>query len=126
MTYCHAEPVWVKHPANLCYFAFRCNTIYNQNMNQYYVYILFSKRNGTLYVGVTSDLIKRVWEHKNHVVKGFTDKYKVDKLSYYEVFNDINEAIKREKQIKSKKRSYKIDLIEINNPEWIDLYNEIL
>lgn len=94
--------------------------------NQYYVYILFSKRNGTLYVGVTSDLTKRVWEHKNHIVKGFTDKYKVDKLGYYEVFNDINEAIKREKQIKSKKRSYKIDLIEINNPEWIDLYNEIL
>ena len=95
-------------------------------MNQYYVYILFSKRNGTLYVGVTSDLAKRVWEHKNHIVQGFTDKYNVDKLGYYEVCNDINEAIKREKQIKSKKRSYKIDLIEINNPEWVDLYNEIL
>lgn len=95
-------------------------------MNQYYVYILFSKRNGTLYVGVTSDLAKRVWEHKNHIIKGFTDRYNVDKLGYYEVCNDINEAIKREKQIKSKIRSYKIDLIETNNPEWVDLYDEII
>ncbi|MCR5261006.1 MAG: GIY-YIG nuclease family protein [Candidatus Gastranaerophilales bacterium] len=79
---------------------------------QYFIYILFSQKNGTLYVGVTSDLAKRVWEHKNHVVKGFTDKYNVDKLGYYEVCDDINSAIKREKEIKSKKRSYKLNLIE--------------
>ena len=70
---------------------------------QYYVYILFSKKNGTLYTGVTSDLIKRVWEHKNKVVEGFTSKYSVDKLGYYEIHNDINSAIAREKYIKDKK-----------------------
>ena len=83
-----------------------------ENEQQYFVYILFSKRNGTLYVGVTSDLVKRIWKHKNHVVQGYTDKYNVDKLGYYEIYNDINAAITREKQIKSKIRSYKIDLID--------------
>ena len=98
----------------------------NISNNKYYVYILFSKKNGTLYVGVTSDLVKRVWEHKNKVVEGFTKKYSVDKLGYYEIFDDINEAIAREKQLKAGSRQKKTDLIETNNPEWIDLYNEII
>jgi putative endonuclease len=93
---------------------------------QYYVYILFSKKNGTLYTGVTSNLVKRVWEHKNKFVKGFTSRYNVDKLGYYEIHNDINVAIEREKYIKDKKRQYRLDLIELNNPNWQDLYDEIL
>ena len=91
-----------------------------------YVYILFSKRNGTLYVGVTSNLIKRIWEHKNKVAEGFTQKYNVDKLGYYEVFDDIENAIIREKQIKSWKRIKKLALIESVNPEWNDLYDTII
>lgn len=94
--------------------------------NQYYVYILFCKKNGTLYIGVTSDLVKRVWQHKNKLVKGFTEKYKVDKLGYYEITNDIHSAIAREKQLKGGSRKAKLDLIEINNPEWNDLYYEII
>ena len=93
--------------------------------NQYYVYILFSKRNGTLYVGVTNDLIKRVWEHKNKVHKGFTKKYNVNQLGYYEICEDINAAILREKQLKAGKRKIKIELIESVNPEWNDLYYKI-
>ena len=93
---------------------------------QYYVYILFSKKNGTLYTGVTSNLVKRVWEHKNKVVEGFTKKYNIDKLGYFEIHQDINSAILREKYIKDKKRQYRIDLIETNNPEWVDLYYEII
>ena len=93
---------------------------------QYYVYILFSKKNGTLYTGVTSDIIKRVWQHKNKAVKGFTEKYGVDKLGYYEIFDDVNAAISREKQLKGGNRKAKLDLIEMNNPEWIDLYYEII
>ena len=93
--------------------------------NQYYVYILFSKRNGTLYVGVTNDLIKRVWEHKNKVHKGFTEKYNVNKIGYYEICEDINAAILREKQLKAGKRKTKIELIESINPEWNDLYYKI-
>ena len=91
-----------------------------------YTYILFNKRNGTLYVRVTSNLVKRVYEHKNKFVKGFTNTYNVDKLGYYEVFEDIESAIIREKQLKKYYRQQKLDLIEINNPEWNDLYYEIL
>ncbi|MBP3491231.1 GIY-YIG nuclease family protein [bacterium] len=91
-----------------------------------YVYILFNKRNGTLYVGVTSDLVKRVYEHKNKCVEGFTKKYAVDKLGYYEVCDDIQTAIEREKQLKSGNRKRKIELIEKNNSEWKDLYYEII
>lgn len=83
-----------------------------------YTYILFSQRNGTLYVGVTSDLIKRVYEHKSKCVDGFTKKYNVDKLGYYEVFDTIEEAIFREKKLKSISRKKKLELIEINNPDW--------
>ena len=95
-------------------------------MKQGYVYILFNKRNGTLYVGVTSDLIKRVYEHKDKTADSFTKKYNVDKLGYYEVFNRIDDTITREKQIKGGNRKSKLSLIESMNPEWIDLYDKIL
>lgn len=91
-----------------------------------FIYILFNKSDGVLYTGVTSDLIKRVFEHKSKVIKGFTQKYNVDKLGYYEVFEDIEEAILREKQIKAGSRKKKIELIESINPEWKDLYEDIL
>ena len=86
-----------------------------------YIYILFNKRNGTLYTGVTSDLKKRVYEHKNKLTEGFTSKYDVDKLGYYEEYNDIKNAIEREKQIKDGSRKKKIALIESMNPFWKDL-----
>lgn len=91
-----------------------------------YVYILFNKRNGTLYTGVTSDLIRRVYEHKEKLTDGFTKRYGVDKLGYYEVLESITDAISREKQIKSGSRKKKLDLIEKSNPMWKDLYDEIL
>ena len=91
-----------------------------------YIYILFNKRNGTLYTGVTNNLIRRVYEHKNKLADGFTKKYGVDKLGYYEVFEDITEAIKREKQIKGGSRADKIKLIESLNPNWVDLYESII
>lgn len=92
--------------------------------NQSFVYILASKRNGTLYTGVTSGLIKRTYEHKNSLIDGFTKKYGIHKLVYFEVFDDIKEAIKREKQIKKWNRAWKIRLIEKNNPTWQDLYDK--
>ena len=93
---------------------------------QSYVYILFNKSDGVLYTGITSDLAKRVFEHKSKVIKGFTQKYNVDKLGYYEVFEDIEQAILREKQIKAGSRKKKIELIESINPKWNDLYEDIL
>ncbi len=93
---------------------------------QGYIYILFNKRNGTLYTGVTSDIVKRIYEHKNKLVDGFTKKYKIDKLGYYEIYNDITKAIEREKQIKAGSRKKKIELIESMNPEWKDLYDMII
>jgi putative endonuclease len=93
---------------------------------QFYVYILASKRNGTLYTGVTSDLIQRVWQHKHHMVEGFTKKYGVKKLVYYEVHDNAESAITREKQIKKWRRKWKLRLIEEKNPNWIDLYDEIV
>ncbi|MFA3781635.1 GIY-YIG nuclease family protein [Melioribacteraceae bacterium 4301-Me] len=95
-------------------------------MNQYYVYILASKKNGTLYIGVTNDLIRRVYEHKAGLIEGFTKKYNVKMLIYYEVHKDINEAIKREKAMKKWLRKWKIELIEKSNPEWRDLYEELV
>ena len=86
-----------------------------------YIYILFNKRNGTLYTGVTSDLKKRVYEHKNKTYEGFTSKYNVIKLGYYEEYNDIKQAIEREKQIKDGSRKKKMRLIESINPSWEDL-----
>ena len=99
----------------------------NEDMKkqQGFIYILFSKRNGTLYTGVTSDLIKRVYEHKKKIVEGFTKKYNVDKLGYYEVFEDITSAIEREKQIKAGSRKNKVKLIESMNPDWKDLYETL-
>jgi putative endonuclease len=95
-------------------------------MKQGYTYILFSQRNGTLYVGVTSDLVRRLYEHKSKIADGFTRKYNVDKLGYYEVYGDIVSAIEREKQIKGSSRKKKIELVESINPDWKDLYEEII
>ncbi len=91
-----------------------------------YVYILFSRRNGTLYTGVTSDLVKRVYEHKNKTTEGFTDRYGIDKLGYYEVHDTIVSAIEREKQIKGGSRKDKLKLIEVANPNWLDLYDSLV
>jgi putative endonuclease len=87
----------------------------------YYVYILASKRNGTLYIGVTNDLEKRLYEHKNNLIDGFTKRYRVHNLVYYESVNDVNAALQREKQLKRWTRKWKIELIEQENPEWRDL-----
>jgi len=95
-------------------------------MKQYYVYILASKKNGVLYIGITNDIIKRIYEHKNDFVEGFTKKYHVHKLVYYEETNDVDAAITREKQMKKWHRKWKVDLIEKNNPNWHDLYNKLL
>jgi len=95
-------------------------------MKEYAVYILASKRNGTLYVGFTNDLPKRVYEHKHGLVEGFTKKYGVHTLVYYETGGDYDGALQREKQIKEWKRRWKIELIERDNPEWKDLYEDIL
>jgi putative endonuclease len=91
-----------------------------------YVYILASSRNGTLYVGVTSDLIKRIDEHRQKLVDGFTKKYEITNLVYYETFEDIKDAIVRERQIKEWKRKWKMELIQSVNPYWRDLYEDIL
>ena len=95
-------------------------------MKLYYVYILASKRNGTLYIGVTNDLIRRVYEHKNDIIDGFTKKYKVHMLVYYELANDIYNAIQREKRIKKWERKWKMELIEEMNPDWHDLYEDLV
>ena len=92
----------------------------------FYVYILASKRNGTLYIGVTSDLIKRIWQHKERLVDGFTKKYDVKKLVYYEQHETAENAIHREKRLKEWKRQWKLKLIEKFNPAWKDLYDSIL
>lgn len=93
---------------------------------QYYVYFLSNKLNTVIYVGVTNDLVRRVFEHKNKVVEGFTKKYNVAKLVYYEVCTDVEGAIQREKQIKAGSRKKKVDLINKFNPAWDDLYNKIV
>jgi putative endonuclease len=94
-------------------------------MKQYYVYVLASKRNGTLYIGVTNNLVRRVNEHKQQTVEGFTERYNVNVLVYYEIFDDIRLAITREKRLKAWKREWKIRLIEERNPEWKELYHEL-
>ncbi len=95
-------------------------------MKSGFVYIMANQNNGTLYVGVTSNLIKRVYEHRNSLVEGFTQKYELKKLVYFEVFEDISSAIEREKQLKAGNRKKKISLIEANNASWSDLYSQIL
>jgi len=92
---------------------------------QPYVYILASKKSGTLYIGVTSNLIQRIWQHKNNQMEGFTKKYNVHSLVYFEQHEMLESAITREKQIKKWKRDWKIKLIEKNNPQWVDLWLEI-
>jgi putative endonuclease len=95
-------------------------------MKYYYVYILASHKCGTLYIGITNDLVRRVYEHKNGLTKGFTSLYKVDKLVYFEDTTDVYGAIEREKQLKKWRREWKIQLIESTNPEWKDLYTELI
>jgi putative endonuclease len=95
-------------------------------MKIYAVYILASKRNGTLYIGVTSDLRNRIYQHKKGMIKGFTKKYDTHLLVYYEQTDDMYTAIKREKQLKKWKRQWKLELIEKENPEWNDLYTTLL
>ena len=92
----------------------------------FFIYILASQKNGTLYIGVTSDLIKRIWEHKESLVDGFTKKYNVKKLVYYEQHQNAQSAIQREKRLKTWKRKWKLELIEKINPRWIDLYDGLL
>jgi len=94
-------------------------------MKQPCTYILASRPNGTLYVGVTSDLPKRVWQHKNDLVEGFTRKYQVHQLVWYEQHETMESAINREKQLKSGSRQKKIDMIQAMNPTWSDLYDNI-
>ncbi len=89
------------------------------------VYILASKRNGTLYIGVTSNLVKRIWEHRNNLVTGFTECYGVHNLVWYEPHESMESAIQREKQLKEWKRSWKMRLIESANPDWEDLYHTL-
>ncbi len=91
----------------------------------YYVYLLASKRNGTLYIGVTNDLERRIYEHKNHLIKGFTEKYNVHMLVYFEQTSNIEAALQREKQLKKWNRKWKLDLIESINPEWKDLSKDL-
>ena len=90
------------------------------------VYILASKRNGTLYVGVTSNLVQRIWQHRNNLAEGFTRRYQVHQLVCYELYEDIRVAINRERQLKNWKRRWKLELIEKSNPDWTDLWEEII
>jgi putative endonuclease len=92
---------------------------------QYYVYLLASKLGGTLYIGVTNDLVRRVYEHKEGSVEGFTKKYGLSRLVYFEAHSDVEQAILREKQIKKWNRAWKVRLIEEKNPNWDDLYHSI-
>ena len=91
-----------------------------------YVYILASRRNGTLYTGVTSDIVRRIWEHREGATPGFTSRYGVKRLVWYEEFGDIVSAIAREKQIKRWRRAWKLALIETRNPQWLDMWDQLL
>ncbi|PIQ04367.1 MAG: endonuclease [Piscirickettsiaceae bacterium CG18_big_fil_WC_8_21_14_2_50_44_103] len=95
-------------------------------MKQGFVYIMTNQRNGTLYVGVTSNLVQRVFQHKNHLVEGFTKRYNLKLLVYYEQLDSMFNAIEREKQLKAGNRKKKIELIEQMNPQWLDLYSTLL
>ena len=96
-----------------------------KKMKEYYVYILASKRNGTIYIGVTNNLKKRIYEHREGLIGGFTKKYNVKILVYFESVSDINSALIREKQLKKWERKWKLELIEKKNPEWKDLYYDL-
>ena len=93
----------------------------HKNAHQYYLYLLTNKKNGTLYIGVTNNLERRLFEHKNKLVDGFTKRYNLNKLVYFETYQFVNDIIKREKNMKKWKRQWKIDLIEQDNPNWKDL-----
>ncbi len=93
---------------------------------QFYVYIMASRRNGTLYIGITNNLIRRVYEHKQKIIEGFTKRYNVTMLVYFEIFSNPQDAIRREKQLKAGSRKKKIQLIEKANPNWKDLYDELI
>ncbi|MEM1258519.1 MAG: GIY-YIG nuclease family protein [Bacteroidota bacterium] len=97
-----------------------------KNVHQYYVYIISNQKNGTLYIGMTNDLERRVFEHKNKLIEGFTKKYGLTQLVYFEVYQYVNDAILREKRMKKWKRQWNIDLIEEENPEWNDLAPVVL
>ena len=113
-------------------FGFNCHSCVGRNpkitmyktIHQYYVYILSNKKNGTLYIGVTNNLERRIFEHKHKLIEGFSKKYNLTKLMYFEIFQHIDEAIKREKRLKKWKREWKINLIEENNPDWKDLASD--
>jgi putative endonuclease len=94
-------------------------------MPHYYTYIITNKRNGTFYTGVTNNLAKRIFEHKEKMVDGFTKKYDLSKLVYYEIYDDVRNAIDREKMIKKWRRKIKLEAIEKMNPDWRDLYFEL-
>ncbi len=93
---------------------------------QFYVYIMASRRNDTLYIGITNNLIRRVYEHKQKMIEGFTKRYNVTMLVYFEIFSNPQDAIRREKQLKAGSRKKKIQLIEKANPNWKDLYDELI
>jgi len=95
-------------------------------MKSYYVYILASRRNGTLYIGVANDLVRRVYDHKNGTMEGFAKTYGLHILVHYESYTDVHDALTREKRLKKWKRQWKIDLIEKENPNWKDLYSQII
>jgi len=95
-------------------------------MKEMFVYIITNRKNGTLYTGVTNNLVRRIYEHKNKIIKGFTSKYGLDKLVYYEIWQGELEAIQREKILKHYKREWKLNLINEFNPEWNDLYDSIV
>ena len=105
----------------------RAMTVWGSRMEKrYFVYILASKRNGTLYIGVTNDLGRRVWEHREGLIDGFTKTYDVKILVHYEVFENVHDAIHRESRLKKWKREWKINLIQQSNLEWDDLYEKFL
>ena len=95
-------------------------------MKKFYIYILANKYHGTLYIGLTSNLVKRIWEHKNNLAEGFTKKYQIHKLIYFEEYLDSQTALAREKNLKAWKRDWKIELIERQNKNWIDLYKDLI
>jgi len=95
-------------------------------MKLYYVYIMASKRYGTPYIGITNNIVRRAFEHKHSLVEGFTKRYNVSKLVYYEMTDDVSYAITREKRLKAWKRAWKLELIESANPEWRDLSEDFL
>lgn len=99
--------------------------IWEMSEKKYYVYIMTKGRNSTFYVGITSDLQRRIWEHKTDAVEGFTKKYGIHQLVYYEIFDDPENAILREKRLKKWNRAWKMRLIEGMNPEWNDLYESL-